>query len=165
MDHPLVLPIVLQVIGIAIVMAEVLIPSGGLLSILAIVLFGYSLYSIFTMVSTNVGVGFLLADMVIIPLVVVMGFKYLAKSSITLRNKLSSDLGVNAQKKTLKDYIGREGTAITDLRPSGIARIGKERLDVITDGKYLVKNTPLKVVSVAGNQVIVKETTKHGETQ
>lgn len=160
MDNPLIFAIILQAIGIGVIMAEVLIPSGGLLSILAIVLFGYSLYSVFVSVSTQMGIGFLLADLIIIPVTVILAFKTLAKSSITLRKKLSSNEGVKVQKKVPGDYVEKEGVTITDLRPSGIARIGHERLDVVTEGKFLEKDTPITVVSVTGNQIIVKENTK-----
>ena len=61
------------------------------------------------------------------------------------------------QKSDLKRYIGQQGVAMTDLRPSGIAVINKERLDVVTEGKYLDKDTPIIVLSVTGNQIIVKD--------
>ncbi len=157
MDNPLIFPIILQLIGIGIIMAEILIPSGGILALLAIALFGYSLYSVFTTVSSSMGFGFVLADLIIIPIIVILGFKTLAKSSVTLKKKLSSEQGVNVQEKALNQYIGMEGIAVTDLRPSGIAVIAKERLDVVTDGKYLAKDSPLIVVAVTGNQIIVKE--------
>ncbi len=157
MDNPLIFPIILQLIGIGIIMAEILIPSGGILALLAIALFGYSLYSVFTSVSSSMGYGFILADLIIIPVIVIFGFKTLAKSSITLKKKLSSDQGVNVQEKALNQYIGMEGIAATDLRPSGMAVIAKERLDVVTDGKYMAKDSPLIVVAVTGNQIIVKE--------
>ncbi len=163
MDNPLIFPIVLQLIGIGIIMAEILIPSGGVLALLATALFGYSLYSVFTSVSSAVGIGFILADLVIIPIVVIFGFKALAKSSVTLKKRLSSKQGVSVQNSSLMHYIGMEGVAVTDLRPSGIAMIAKERLDVVTEGKYLAKDSPLIVVSVTGNQIIVKENPSQGE--
>ncbi len=157
MDHPIIIPIVLQFVGVAIIMAEVLIPSGGLLAILAIVLFGYSLFSVFTGISTQMGVGFVLADLVIIPVTVYFAFKALAKSPVTLRKRLSSELGVSVQDKDLEQHIGKEGIAVTDLRPSGMAMIANERIDVVTEGNYLAKDSPLIVVTVTGNQIIVKE--------
>ena len=35
------------------------------------------------------------------------------------------------------DLVGRDGVAVTDLRPSGTARVGEERLDVVTEGEYV----------------------------
>jgi membrane-bound ClpP family serine protease len=157
MDNIYILPIVLQVIGILVIMAEILLPSGGLLSMLAIGTFGYSLYSVFNSISSSVGIVFLVADIIIIPITSFVGFKLLAQSSIALKKKLSSEDGVVAQSAAAQEYIGREGVAFTDLRPAGIAMIEGERLDVVTEGKYLDKNTKILVVSVSGNQIIVNQ--------
>ena len=154
----MIIPIVLQIVGVLIIMAEIILPSGGILSILAASAFAYSLYLVFTDISTAAGFGFVLADLIIIPTLVIVGFKFLAKSPIALRKKLSSDTGVTSQKRSLRAYIGLQGVAMTDLRPSGIAVFNKERLDVVTEGKYLDKGTPIEVISVTGNQIIVKET-------
>jgi membrane-bound ClpP family serine protease len=163
MDNPLIFPVILQLIGIVILMAEILIPSGGILALLTIGLFGYSLYAVFTSVSVQMGYAFVLADLIIIPIIVIFGFKTLAKSSVTLKKRLSSEQGVNVQEKSLNQYIGMEGTAVTDLRPSGIALIAKKRLDVVTDGIYLAKDSSLLVVAVTGNQIIVKENKSQGD--
>jgi membrane-bound ClpP family serine protease len=163
MDNPLIFPIILQLLGILIIMAEILIPSGGILAMLATALFGYSLYSVFTSISPSMGYGFILADLIIIPVIVIFGFKTLAKSSVTLKKRLSSAQGVNVQEKTLDQYIGMEGLAVTDLRPSGIAIIAKKRFDVVTDGTYLAKDSSLMVVAVTGNQIIVKEIKSQGD--
>ena len=48
-----------------------------------------------------------------------------------------------------------EGVAVTDLRPSGMAMIDNKRVDVVTRGEYIEKNTELTVHSVSGNQIIV----------
>ena len=81
----------------------------------------------------------------------------LAKSPLTLNKKLSSKEGILSQSPELQSYLGQEGIALSDLRPSGIARINGKRVDVVTRGEYLEKNTPIVVHSVTGNQVIVVE--------
>lgn len=156
MDHPLFLPIVLQLIGVIVIVAEILIPSGGILALIATAAFGYSLYSAFSSVSTNAGIVLLIADLILIPILVVIGFKFLAKSPVTLKKQLSSGEGVKVQKSSLSQFLGAQGEALTDLRPAGIAIVNNERLDVVTEGKYLDKGSSIIVVSVTGNQVIVK---------
>ena len=54
-----------------------------------------------------------------------------------------------------KRYIGAEGVAISNLRPSGIAKIADERVDVITEGDFLEKGTKIKVVKATAGRVIV----------
>ncbi|MBI1312326.1 hypothetical protein GC176_13635 [bacterium] len=52
--------------------------------------------------------------------------------------------------------IGQSGAAFTTLRPSGRARIGGKLVDVVAEGEFLDPGTPIEVVDVAGNRVIVR---------
>lgn len=52
-------------------------------------------------------------------------------------------------------YLGAEGVAISNLRPSGIAKIADERVDVITDGDFIEKGTKIKVIKATAGRVIV----------
>lgn len=149
------IPVLLQLAGVVVVIAEILIPSGGLLSILSIGIFGYSLYIVFQQVSTAAGFVFLGMDAILIPATILLGLKLLAKSPATLQTKLSSKNGVSSQSPELESFIGLDGITVTDMRPSGIALINGKRVDVVTRGEYLEKNSPITVRSVTGNQIIV----------
>jgi membrane-bound serine protease (ClpP class) len=157
MDKIFILPIALQLIGTIVVFVEVIIPSGGLLGILALSLFGYSIYFVIENISMAVGIGFVCADLVILPVVVVVGFKYLAKSSATLSKELSSESGVSSQSKEFEDFLGEEGVATSDLRPSGTALINNKRIDVVSRGDYISKSSKIIVHKVTGNQIIVNK--------
>ena len=139
MNSAINLTIILQLVGILVVIAEIIIPSGGILGILAAGLFGYSLYIVFSQVSATAGMVFVMADIVIIPVLVYFGFKILAKSPVTLRARLSRKDGVTSQDLAQSRYLGMEGRAVTDLRPSGVAIINQNRIDVVTRGEYLEK--------------------------
>ena len=52
-------------------------------------------------------------------------------------------------------FLGAEGVAISNLRPSGIAKIADERVDVITDGDFIEKGTKIKVIKTTAGRVIV----------
>ena len=157
MNSAIHLPILLQLIGILVIIAEIILPSGGILSILATGLFGYSLYLVFTHISTSAGMAFVIADLILIPILVYFGIKFLAKSPVTLRTKLSKEDGVTSQSPDHRDYLGSQGVAVTDLRPSGVATIEDERLDVVTQGEYIEKQTQIIVIAVRGNQIVVKQ--------
>ncbi|MFZ5563867.1 MAG: NfeD family protein [Thermodesulfobacteriota bacterium] len=153
--NPLMLAVVLQLAAVIIIIAEVIIPSGGLLSILAASLIGYSLYTVFHGVSAQAGYLMVGIDVVALPLVILLGLKLLARSPAALRAELSSTAGVTSQRPDLEGFAGKKGTAITDLRPSGVALIDGKRVDVVSRGAYIDKNSALVVCAVTGNQVIV----------
>jgi membrane-bound serine protease (ClpP class) len=154
---PLSLSILLQLAGIAVVIAEIILPSGGLLTLMAVGLFGYSLFVVFHDISTAVGAVFISADIIIIPLLVITGLKLLAKSPVTLRTKLSRNEGVVSQSPELDEYIDTSGKAVTDLHPAGKAVINGKRIDVVSRGEYIDRDSDIVVIAVTGNQIIVRE--------
>lgn len=153
----LTFPIILQIAGILVLLAEVILPSGGVLTILAIGLLGYSLYAVFTEVSVSIGMMFVVADIIILPIVLIAGLKLLAYSPVTLRKSLKKTDGVTSQSEKLGGYMGKTGTTITNLRPAGTARIDGKRVDVVSRGEFIDKEKPVIVIAVAGNRVVVRE--------
>ncbi|MFW5774961.1 MAG: NfeD family protein [Chitinivibrionales bacterium] len=149
-------PIVLQILGIVVIIAEFILPSGGLLTIAAVGLIGYSLYDVFAGISITAGLIFVAADIVLLPFLILIGFKILARSPIALRSELSRSLGVSSQDELAQQLLGKTGKTLTDLRPSGKALIDNKRLDVVSSGDYIAHDMPIKVYKVDGNRIVVK---------
>jgi membrane-bound serine protease (ClpP class) len=61
-----------------------------------------------------------------------------------------------AQAKRKHPLVGERGVAETPLRPAGTARIAGERRDVVAEGAYVEENTPVRVVEVRGNMIVVR---------
>ncbi|MCA9422114.1 MAG: NfeD family protein, partial [Nitrospira sp.] len=53
-------------------------------------------------------------------------------------------------------WLGKQGIAVSDLHPSGIARFDRERVDVVSDGTFIDAGQPLEVVRIDGNRVVVR---------
>ena len=157
MNDSLLFPFILQLVGVVVIIAEIILPSGGILSIAALGVFGYSLFIVFIEISITIGFYFVAADLILIPVLVIVGLKLLARSPVTLRKTLSRKEGVSSQSSELESYVGRQGTAVTDLRPAGIAVINGKRVDVVTRGEYLEKDSAIIVTAVTGNQIIVRK--------
>ena len=58
---------------------------------------------------------------------------------------------------------GKEGVALSPLRPAGTAIIEGNRVDVVTEGEFIEKETPVRVLGIEGTRVIV--TRKEKETE
>ena len=54
------------------------------------------------------------------------------------------------------ELLNQNGTALTPLRPSGAASINGKRVDVITEGPFVERGSPVKVVAVEGMRVVVR---------
>jgi membrane-bound serine protease (ClpP class) len=55
--------------------------------------------------------------------------------------------------------VGKTGHSMSMLRPSGSAEIGGETYPVITDGEFIEPGTPIVVVEVSGNRIVVRKKT------
>lgn len=53
--------------------------------------------------------------------------------------------------------VGLAGTALTELRPSGMARFGEHNVDVVSVGPFIEKGDKVKVVEVRGNRIVVDQ--------
>lgn len=53
--------------------------------------------------------------------------------------------------------LGAIGVAVTDLRPAGMARIGDDFVDVVSEGSYIEAGTRVQVIEIEGNRIVVKE--------
>lgn len=54
-----------------------------------------------------------------------------------------------------RDWVGREGVAVSYLRPAGKAMIGDQLADVVTEGDLIPKDARVKVLRVEGSRVVV----------
>lgn len=54
------------------------------------------------------------------------------------------------------DLLGVSGTAISFLRPSGVALLDGRRIDVLTEGEFIHQGTPIRVTRVEGARIFVE---------
>lgn len=73
---------------------------------------------------------------------------------LALAASTSAAAGYTAASDT-SSWIGKTGTALTPLRPSGAVRIDGERLDVVTAGEFLDAGTLVQIVEAHGNRLVV----------
>jgi len=71
------------------------------------------------------------------------------------RDTQRADAGfVSAAART--DLIGKTGTAMSELRPAGVAEIGGERVDVTTEGEFVHAGTAVTVVRAEAMRLVVR---------
>ncbi|MFA6470814.1 MAG: NfeD family protein [Candidatus Latescibacterota bacterium] len=79
-----------------------------------------------------------------------------------LKSRTVRSVGLEYDEKghsSIDDYtalVGKEGTALTKLRPAGIATIEGNRIDVVTDGEFIEANSPIRVAGIEGARIIVE---------
>ncbi|HSW29946.1 MAG TPA: NfeD family protein [Longimicrobiales bacterium] len=87
------------------------------------------------------------------------GNSRLARSGVFLLTRTDRDVGFeSAPHRT--DLVGREGKAITDLRPSGTGLFGDERVDVVSEAEWIPSGSVIRVVSAEGYRHVVRAVPK-----
>ena len=148
--------IILVLIGLGFVLAEVFFPSLGVFGIIAGMCLILATLQAFEE-SDLAGWIFVGACVVLVPLVVRFGFQVLPKLPFGRRMILQApaeDPGGGLP--DLSHLAGREGTALTDLRPGGMARIADERVSVVSLDGMLDQGTPIVVSEIEGAEVRVR---------
>lgn len=154
------LPVILLALGMAAFFLEAFVPSGGLISVAALACVIGSVVFAFNRLEMMPAVVFTGAAIILAPTALISAFLLLPKTSIgrrlTLRSAQAPGTGYVAQDINEDKLVGQKGVALSPLRPSGEARIGDRRYDVITEGEMIENGTPIEVRSVGGNRIVVR---------
>jgi membrane-bound serine protease (ClpP class) len=90
--------------------------------------------------------------------------KYTPFKRLTLSLNQETDQGYTSQEAVeSQHYLGKSGTAVTTLRPSGKAEIADQILQVMTEGDFIEQGSPVVVSRVDGNRIVVKKDRRGGE--
>ena len=146
------LVITLLVVGVILLVLETLLPGMiagviGLLCLTAGVIASFVSFGpqtgfyVFAGVTVFVIVG---------TLVWVKVFPHTRMSRQFTSDKTSGEIGTDRP-----ELLHQTGTALTRLRPSGTALINGRRVDVVTEGVMIERDTPIKVLAVEGMRVVV----------
>ena len=86
--------------------------------------------------------------------------KWSAFNRLVLKAETRAKEGyVSSSREEDDEWLGREGTTLSELRPAGIAVIQGKRLDVVTDGEFVAAQQQVKIVEARGNRIVVRPVT------
>ena len=100
---------------------------------------------------------FLAVTALAVPSCVIGGLKLFPKTPLGRRMTVT---GLSFESRAATDardlaLIGRRGVVLSDCRPAGMARFEGRRVDVVSRGELLEAGTPVTVLEVRGNRVVV----------
>ncbi|WP_077618854.1 NfeD family protein [Bacillus sinesaloumensis] len=152
--------IILFVIGIVLILLEFVLPGGiiGLIGLGAILTSFFLAGSSVWLIGTSLLIALVATIIVSILLVKVFGKKMHAFKKIILFDSTNTESGY-VSNHNREDLVGKQGIAFTTLRPSGTVIIDGERLDVVTQGSYIEKDSKVEVIKTEGSRIVVREVT------
>jgi membrane-bound ClpP family serine protease len=159
---PLVWVIVLVLLGVAFVILELFIPSGGVLSFFAVVCVAGAIYVGYYYLGPVGGTIVLAVEAVLVPATIVAAVRVWPHTPVGRRvlNIPPGErglAGVEADSAhALRNLVGKWGRAKSPLLPSGAVIIEGRLYDAISRGTPIEAGQPIEVVRAAGNHIIVR---------
>ncbi len=139
--------------------AEVFVPSGGLISVFAVVCLITGLVIFFKHSVVTGWIGVFIA-IVMIPAVLIIAYKLFPKTKFGKGIMLSpSERQVGdaiPDTDQLRNLLGKEGQVLTALRPVGMCYFSGLRVECVSESGYVNKGKTVKVIDVKGTQLTVR---------
>lgn len=162
------LEIVLFILGIALIIVEMfVIPGFGIFGISGIILIIASLFlgliSDFPIINFEIieeAIIQLAISLILTIIIIMILWKYLPKTQMFKKLVLSDNIEGKSGYSTYEKYnhlLNQEGIAHTDLRPAGVGIFENHKIDVVTEGDYIVKNSGIKVIHIEGSKIVVEK--------
>jgi membrane-bound serine protease (ClpP class) len=159
--------LIIILVGVALLLVEVLfIPGFGVAGIAGI---GVILWGLYSLLLPDIPVGEEIRSMALTGLTIgifggiialILLFRIMIKTKFW--TKLTSP-GIESQEAGfstsigLEDEVGKNGVAVTDLRPSGWITVDDKRIFVVSEGDYIDQGDAISILSVEGNRVVVRK--------
>ncbi len=156
--------ILLLLVGFVLIVAEVFLPSGGMILVMCTIAFVASLwFAAQAWYGTHpIAFGVYISSLVIlIPTVVIGAFQVFPKTPFG-RQMMSAptleEVTPHVQERQhLAEFVGRIAEATTPLMPGGLVTIDSERLHAFSEGVMIERGTPVEIIEVRGTRVVVRE--------
>ena len=144
--------------GLALIGLEMFVPGGivGTVGIITVV------YAIIYVNKLTYYIAFILIISLILTVILyyvnqnVFHKKLMFLDRLVLNDSISTKDGYVASESRV-ELVGKKLKAYTDLRPAGVAILGNEKLDVVTDGDFIEKGNDIEVIRVEGMRIVVKK--------
>ena len=156
--------LVLLMVGFCLIVAEIFLPSGGLILIMCVIAFIASLWCATKAWygTSPVTFGIYLASVVLlIPTVIVGTFKIFPKTPLgkqLIGAPTTEEVTPYLEEQAhLTSLIGRIGKTITPLIPGGMVDVDGERLHAYSEGVLIDPGVDVEIMDVRGTRVKVRE--------
>lgn len=158
---PLVWILLLLLVGLALIMLEVFVPSGGVLGLLAVLALGAGVVMAFVEQGMATGLTTLAGVFVAVPIVLVLAFQWFPATPLGRRvlpppPQAEDLLPDSGHRQRLRGLVGRGGQAATELVPWGGIEVGGESFEAVSDGEPIAAGAEVEVVGVQGRALVVR---------
>ncbi len=149
--------VILFIAGLVLLMIEMFMPGFGIAGGVGIVLLIIGIVMTARTVLEALVMILVLILLIALLLLVILRSAKKGKLSkkLILRSASKREAGFTATENSTS-LIGKEGIAVSPLRPSGIGEFDGKRLDVVSEGLYMECGEKIRIVQAEGRRIVVK---------
>ena len=153
--------VALLVLGLAVMVLEVFVPSGGILGFVSILALISAVATAFLEQGTTAGMAALAVVVLAVPAVLSMAFRWFPETPLGRRvlppaPEAADVLPDPERRRHLRDLVGRTGRTGSELLPWGSVEIGGDIVEAMSEGGPLEAGIAIEVVDVQGTVVVVR---------
>ena len=158
---PIIWSVLLLLVGLALVCAEIFIPSGGMLGFLSIAALLGGIVLAFYHRGAETGMLFLIVTALAVPGALALAFRVWPHTPMGRRLLLDVPsaeevLPDSPQRQRLRQLVGKFGVAKSVMMPSGAVIVAGQTIDALSEGIPIEAGQPVEVIEVHGTRVVVR---------
>ena len=153
-----IIGVILLLAGLVLIGVEISMPGFGVPGITGII--GVALGIVLTATSIEQGLVLAIIVVVVVAVMFTVSLAYLSskkhKTPVVLDEEVKFEDGM-LNPSDLEYLIGKEGVAVSELRPAGKGRFNEVVFDILSEGTWISRGSRIRIVKIRENHLIVKE--------
>lgn len=151
----------LLLVGLAVMVLEVFVPSGGVLGFLSLVAIGAAIVMAFMEQGAGFGMAVLAVTFAAVPGVLAVAFRWFPDTPLGRRvlppPPAPEDVIPAAdRRRRLRELVGRGGRVVSELVPWGAVAVGDGQFEAVSETGPVAAGTEVDVVGVQGAALVVR---------
>ncbi|MDC0579451.1 hypothetical protein OAP11_01675 [Bacteroidia bacterium] len=141
------------ILGLLLLLIEIFIVPGFVVGIVGTIMVGVGVYFTYTIHGSWFGNLLLALITIVMTLIIVYAFRNGAWDMFSNKEIISGKAN-DIDKLDIK--VGYTGHTLSSIRPSGIASIRNQRIEVHSEGTFIESGTDIQVHSITKNKIYIK---------
>ena len=148
-------------VGLAVMVLEVFVPSGGVLGFLSLVAIGAAIVMAFVEQGAAFGMAVLAVAFAAVPAVLAVAFRWFPETPLGRRvlpppPAPDDVIPAAGQRRRLRELVGRGGRAVSELVPWGAVAVGDGQFEAVSETGPVDAGMEVEVVGVQGGALVVR---------
>ena len=158
--EPISVVMVLFAAGLFVLVAEIFIPSSGILCFVGLGFLACAVYRAYADLGATAGHTAVAAAVVSVPTLALIAVKTFHRTpwgkKIAPANPIVLAEEFAPYHEALKQYIGQTGKTITALRPVGACMFGNERINCVAETGMIEDHAEIEAIGIRGRELEVR---------